>query len=85
MEERVSIWENAFVLRAMKETNVKLVSSISVCLFSLTSVYSSAGVWMMKCCLPLLGSQQGSHVAGWGPWRAPCFRTSFLPISLTQC
>lgn len=28
MEGRVSIWENAFVLRAMKETNVKLVSSI---------------------------------------------------------
>lgn len=29
MEERASIWENAFVLRAMKETNVKLVNAIS--------------------------------------------------------
>lgn len=43
MEERVFTWENAFALQAMKETNVKLVSSISVCLLSLTST-SSVGV-----------------------------------------
>lgn len=72
MEERVSTWENAFVLRAMKETNVKLVSSISVCLLSLTSTYSHVSVWMMKCYLLLLGSQQGSHMADWGPWRVRC-------------
>lgn len=29
MEERASIWENAFVLQDLKETNVKLVNAIS--------------------------------------------------------
>lgn len=44
MEEHASTWENAFVLQAMKETNVKLVSSISMCLLSLTSAYSGVSV-----------------------------------------
>lgn len=39
MEERVSIWENAFVLRDLKATNVKSVSSTSMCFF-FTSTYS---------------------------------------------
>lgn len=67
MEARVSIWENAFVLQAMKETNVKLVSSISVCLLSFTSAFSSVSAWTVTCDLPLLGSQRGSHTAVWDP------------------
>lgn len=80
MEEHASTWENAFVLQAMKETNVKLVSSISMCLLSLTSAYSGVSVWMMKRCLPLQGSQRGSHTAGWalGESDVTCLQTSLL-------
>lgn len=49
MEGRVSIWENAFVLQAMKETNVKSVSSISVCLCHLLLV--SMPEWQYVTCL----------------------------------